>query len=169
VELLCRLSCSSLCISPLASGLPVFGSTKWRKGVSGGIKPFQVLWGYFVVFCLRKKARHLLFCHCSILLTHQVLQLKGRYCNRAISNNGKMYTVSVARRKASKQEWKLAGGVLKGQKFPAEKDREEVSECKRIPSLPTSRPPPSVLPPHPTRGDGRRNLASHLVANQSVV
>lgn len=87
-----------------------------------------------------------------------------------------MYTVSVAGRRTSKQEWKLAGGALKGEKKKKKRSfqlrktvREEVSECKRIPSLPTSRPPPSVLPPHPTRGDGRRNLASHLVANQSVV
>lgn len=54
--------------------------------------------------------------------------------------------------------------ALKGQEFPAPKtERKSVSAA----GFPLS--PPSVLPPHPTQGDGRRNLASHLVANQSVV
>lgn len=39
-----------------------------------------------------------------------------------------MYTVSVAGRKASKQEWKLVGGALKGQKFPAKTDSERGSQ-----------------------------------------
>lgn len=60
-----------------------------------------------------------------------------------------MYTVSVAGRKATKQEWKLAGGSLKGQKFPALKDSERGSQRVQKDSLSPHLSAPTRCPSSP--------------------
>lgn len=60
-----------------------------------------------------------------------------------------MYTVSVAGRKATKQEWKLAGGGLKGQKFPAQKDSERGSQRVQKDSLSPHLSAPTRCPSSP--------------------
>lgn len=123
----------------------------WRHGTLASICSCFL---FFFSF-LKERARP-----SSVIAALQVIWAKG-HCNRDVPRNGREH-------QNRNGNWQEELGKAKSFQL-RETVREEVSECKRIPSLPTSQPPPSVLPPHPTRGDGRRNLASHLVANQSVV
>lgn len=117
-------------LSPLASALQVFGSMNvmekgsiWRKAWN----PFKFLWLFVYLFvCFLKEKGKTLFCHCNTHLTHQVIQVK-EHCNRDIPRNGRC-PVSVGGKRASKQEWKLAGGARKGQKFPAQRHSERGSQ-----------------------------------------